>query len=121
MVDCIKELQAQHYLGPEHGFGPVRDDERILFAVFDTTEREGSILTGNSFEESHLKRDALSLARDTYVTKMEFDTRVVAVSIEKKGEFVGFATVEVSRVRSLRADIKLNVGVKTVRSLCVLD
>jgi hypothetical protein len=121
MPDCIKEQQTQHYLGHSHGCGPVRDDEEILFAVFDETEREGRSLIGNSFEETHLKRDALSLARSPYVTREEFDLKVVAAGAAKKGAFVGIAWAEVAILRSLRADIQLNAGRKKVRALCILD
>jgi hypothetical protein len=121
MTACIKESTTQHYLGDGNGFGPVKDGERVLFAVFEDAERDGLSLTGNSFEETHLKRDALSLARNAYITKSDFDANIIVAGIPKKGRFIGIAAADVSHLRSLRADVQFNAGSKTVRSLCVLD
>jgi hypothetical protein len=119
MTDCVDEQQTQHYRGKWFGFGPVRNGERVRFAVFEQTKREGARLIGNSFR--NLKNSNESVVRSSYVTRSDFDTRIVSPGMAAKGRLVGIAVADVSRIRALRADVKLNQGTVKVRSICVID
>lgn len=103
------------------GFGPLRDAEEVIFAVFETTERDGFKLTSNSFDNGYLKDNCLSLVRGGCVTLPEFDTKAVGVGASKKGPFVGIARARVAKVRGLKAKIESNPGIAGVRALCLLD
>jgi len=120
MVDCVEELHTQHYRGKWHGFGPIFDHERVLFAVFEKTKRDGILLIANSFDSQSLARCEQSIARVSYLTRNQFDLHVAGATTSKKGSLVGVALVDVSRLRALCARIETPVAVH-VRSLCVID
>jgi len=125
MQSCPLENNTQHY-HPRRGFGPVTDEEWVLFAIFEKTNRdavEGKLkLTQNSFEDSHLKRGILSLARARYITRYEFEQKIVAPASGKKGALVGIARASVSKLRSLRCEFILNdASIVTARGLCIID
>jgi hypothetical protein len=69
MSDCPDEHRTQHYRGEWHGFGPVMDSERVIFAVFEKTKSDGNHLAQDSFDNNSLKNLAQSLARDSLVTR----------------------------------------------------
>jgi hypothetical protein len=116
MSDCVEERTSQHFRGRWHGFGPVKDGEKVIFAVFQSTNCLGNRLTAVSFNNNHLKKSAQSLARQAFVTRKTFNRTIV-----DGAELRGVATADVSALRALVADVKLNVREITVRSLCVLD
>jgi hypothetical protein len=119
MIECAEEQQTKHYRGKWFGFGPVRDGERVLFAVFEQTKRQGLHLAGDSFK--NLKNGNESLARSSYVTRSVFDGKIVIPGKATKGDLVGIAIADVSRIRALRADVILNNTTVKVRSICVID
>jgi len=119
MSDCLEEHQTRHYRGRRYGFGPVHDGERILFAVFQSTKRDGFQLVQGSFDNQNLSKNSQSVARLGYVTKSLF-YRKIADQLTK-GALVGVSWANVSNIRALRADVKLNKGVAKVRAICVLD
>ncbi len=116
MTDCVEELTTQHFRGRWHGFGPVKDREVVIFAAFQSTNCVGGRLTADSFDNKHLKTSAQSLARRAFVTRQVFDRAIV-----RDGALKGVAIANVSAIRALVADVRLNAGETSVRSLCVLD
>jgi hypothetical protein len=119
VIDCI-ELRTHHHKGKWHGFGPIRDCERILFAVFENTKRDGSRLVSNSFDTKSLTRYEQSVGRAFCLMRRQFDLHVVGTVPSKKGRLIGVASIEVSRLRGLRAEIGTH-GAVHVRALCVID
>ncbi len=65
------------------------------------------------------QKNSQSVARLGYVTKSLF-YRKIADQLTK-GALVGVSWANVSNIRALRADVKLNKGVAKVRAICVLD
>jgi hypothetical protein len=115
MPVCVDEQSTRHHLGRWHGFGPVRNAEHVLFAVFPATKRSGIRLSATSFTR-HLNNSTQSLARSSYVTRSVFD-RAIA-----KNEVVdGVASAHVERIRKLSADIETPTGTINVRAMCVID
>jgi hypothetical protein len=119
MTECVEEQQTKHYRGKWCGFGPVRSGEQLLFAVFEQTKYQGSRLAGDSFKE--LKNTNESVVRCSYVTRSLFESRIVQPGEAARGALVGVAVADVSRIRTLRTDIKLNATTVKVRSICVID
>jgi hypothetical protein len=115
MTECAEEHQTQHYRGKWHGFGPVRNSERLLFAVFERTKLAGSRLAADSFSNSNLRQTTQSVARSSYVTRSLFDQRIVQSA--GKGVCIGIAIADVNRIRALRADVKLSNRAVKVRSI----
>lgn len=121
MSHCPGEQRSQHWLGRFGGFGPVNNQEEVLFAVFETTIRKNDRLTDASFTKSLVKLDQ-SIARCAYTTRQAFANKVVRRGEQSgKGSFEGVSLAGVERIRELRADIRLNAETRKVRSLCVLD
>jgi hypothetical protein len=116
MIDCPGERSTQHFRGRWCGFGPVRNYESVVFAVFEGTKRAGAPLAADSFDNNHLKKQAQSLTRKTFVTKPVFRR-----TIARGTQLHGIAFANVSSMRALVADVKLNARDASVRSLCVLD
>ncbi len=121
MFNCGEESFTHHYLGRWFGFGPARDTERVIYAVFQKAPRNGNLLNENSFENNKLKKNSQSLARASWVTRRQFDRKIVRRDTSSNGPMVGIAYADVAKVRALRVDVKLNTGTKNVRAICVLD
>ncbi len=122
MTDCPEEQQTQHYGRKWRGFGPVRNNERLIFAVFDRTPRDGNSLIKNSFNNSHLIAYEESVARQLYVTRSVFDSKIVSPSIPLRGPLVGISCADVTRLRRLRVDIPRGPNrFVNIRAICVLD
>jgi hypothetical protein len=64
---CVEEHSTRHYRGRWRGFGPVRDREHVLYAVFAATSRNDGRLTAGSFTKN-LNDCTESIARRQYVT-----------------------------------------------------
>jgi len=120
-MECERETTTQHHGGPAGSFGPVQNDEQIVFAVFDDIERDGLELQANSFDNNDLKRTQLSLARGRHTARATFDQHVVRPGTNPRGALVGVAKVLVDEVRKILATIRLNSGTESVRAFCVLD
>jgi hypothetical protein len=115
MSDCVEEQTTHHFRGRWHGFGPVRDPEHVLFAVFPDIPRNGDRLTDASFS-SNLNNLTQSLGRVLYVSQKTFDIEIV------RGAAVdGVCSAHVGKIRLMRADIETPKGTINIRSMCVLD
>ena len=116
MIDCLDERATKHFRGHWYGFGPVQDAEAVVFAVFQSTKIKNGRLTADSFDNKHLKRNAQSLARQSFVTRAIFEKAIV-----RGAALQGIAVASAAAIRALVADVKLNADQISVRSLCVLD
>jgi hypothetical protein len=114
MADCEKEQSTCHYRGKDFGFGPVRNDEDVLFAVFEDTALNGNRLDKDAFT-TNLNDSSQSVARTAYVSKADFDQYIAP------GGARGISVANVARIRSLVAELALNSTKITIRSICVLD
>jgi hypothetical protein len=121
MTDCTGEGCTRHYRGRWFGFGPIQDDETVIYAVFDNTPISSKRLIENSFENNKLKKNNQSLARASFVTKSQFDKKIVRRDATSKGPLVGVAVAGVADIRALRADVKLNAGTRSFQAIYVLD
>jgi hypothetical protein len=115
MPVCVEEQQTHHHLGKWHGFGRVANSERVIFAVFDDTKREGNGLSGNSFS-TNLNNRTQSLARSSFVPRRTFHQFIVG-----DRQLDGIAIAHVEDVRRLTADFETQNGRITVRALSVID
>jgi hypothetical protein len=116
MTDCLDERITKHFRGRWYGFGPVKDAESVVFAVFGSTKLKDGRLIADSFDNKHLKTNAQSLARQSFVTKAIFDSAIV-----RGAGLSGVAVARVAAIRALTADVKINAGQISVRACCVLD
>ncbi len=121
MTVCDCEKRTQHHEGKWSGFGPVRNAERIAFAVFTSTKRNGTRLTAKSFTRGNLADTSQSITRLAHTTRHIFD-QFVRLPRENAGDaLVGIAWVRTKNLRELVAEIKTNHIVERVRSICVAD
>jgi hypothetical protein len=95
------------------------EEQQLIFAVFERTKYQGSRLAGDSFKD--LKNANQSTVRSSYVTRSLFHREVAQPGTTTKGALIGIAVADVSRIRALKADIKLNRATVKVRSICVID
>jgi hypothetical protein len=116
LTDCPEERATRHYLGPCYGFGPVKNTEEVIFAVFDDTKRDGARLSEKSFTNSNMVSKTQSLARSAYVSRREFDQSIV-----KARRICGVARASVSQIRELRAEYKVSGETIKKRAVCVID
>jgi hypothetical protein len=119
--DCAKELTTQHHLGLGYGFGPVSSAEAVLFAVFETTKREGDRLVATAFPARQLARGEVSVMRAAHTSKTEFCTNIVERLEASLGRLIGVARAEVGALRAIPYifdDVKPPV---TGNAVCVLD
>jgi len=114
--ECSEEATTQHHLGAAHGYGPVDSAEQVIFAVFESTERDGNRIKANVFQTKQLTRHEFSLGRSKFITKAEFES-VIAPLLPKQGPLVGIARAQVAEIRALQCDV--NGGTK--RAACVTD
>src|SRR5215469_12111759 len=121
MSDCPEERSTQHYRGEWCGFGPVADDEHVIFAVFQKTKCREQQLAQDSFDNSNLKMRTQSLARGAFVSRSIFNRKIVDALNQTKGPLIGIALADVSKIRAIPAKINLNNTEIRVRALCVLD
>lgn len=115
MLDCVEEHSTRHHGGPWRGFGPVRDAEQVLFAVFSNIARSGGRLTDASFS-NNLNNRTQSLGRVLYVSRKTFNEKIVC-----EASVDGISTAHTEKIRQMRADIETPNGSLKVRSMCVLD
>jgi len=119
--DCPKEAITQHHLGIGFGHGPVRSDEVVLFAVFESTARDANRLIATAFSRRQLNRGEVSLARLAYTTRATFDQRVVSALENRQGTFLGVACANVRALRRIRFEVPGTNQTITRRAVCVLD
>jgi hypothetical protein len=112
---CVEEHSTRHYRGRWRGFGPVRDREHVLYAVFAATSRNDGRLTAGSFTKN-LNDCTESLARRQYVTIRIFDDYIA-----RNSRVDGISRACVADIRHLRADIITPAGTLNVKAMCVVD
>jgi hypothetical protein len=123
MGECEKEKETQHHLGIGSGFGPVQDEEVLLFAVFKTTPIDA--VTGRlwkqSFPTKDLVRAEVSVARSHYTSRQEFEERVVGPAINQRGCLIGIAQAVASSIRSINISLPAVRSAASQQAFCVLD
>jgi hypothetical protein len=119
MSECVEEQQTRHYRGRWHGFGPVQDDEQLIFAVFDRTARNDDSLMPECFKQ--LSGSSESVGRARYVTRQVFDSKIAQPGMQAKGALIGIAIANTRSIRGLRTDITINHRTASYRSICVTD
>jgi hypothetical protein len=116
MIACPDELHTRHHRGRWYdGFGPVHNDERVLFAVFADTPRDNDILDPRAFGRN-MNKTTQSLARCSYVSRPVFDRTVVGTRA-----LHGVAIAHVQAIRALTAPIQIQHETRQVRAVCVVD
>lgn len=106
------------YLGLGYGFGPVSSAESVLFAVFETTKREGDRLIATAFPAEQLARGEVSVTRAAHTSKTEFCTHVIEPLEASLGKLIGVARAEVGALRAIPYifdDVKPPLTGKAVR------
>jgi hypothetical protein len=121
MLECAEEKTTQHHLGAGHGLGPVDDGEYVYFAVFDQTNRDGTSISADSFDNKQLKKEGLSVSRASHVTLVVFNDEVVKLGSNPKGGLIGISRALTGSIRLLTSRVQLNSSHVSVRSFCVLD
>jgi hypothetical protein len=98
------------------------DSEAVVFAVFQSTSRDGNRVSPKAFENKQLVRGEVSLARPRHMTRAEFDHFVVRPLASSRGELVGVVRAEVSILRDLPyGPVQGTDPPVTGRAICVLD
>ena len=121
MTECPDEKGTRHYGGQWGGYGPVRDSETVIFAVFAKTKRSGDRLAADSFDNGRLRDENESIARLELTTRRAFTRKVVNKGEKTKGPIVGIASVNVAALRQLQGKDPSNVASDAKRVICVLD
>ena len=122
MTDCIRESTTQHHCGFLRGFGPVADDETVVFAVFENTAHDPvdkAVLDG-AFDRQQLHKGEHSIARLPYTTRHVFLNRVVKSGVPSKGALIGLVRAQVDVIRDLRFERPDRKGTLE-RAVCVID
>lgn len=121
--DCAQELVTQHHLGDGAGFGPVRDEESVLFAVFESTPRNSSTgrLLKGAFLTKQLVRSEVSMSRIDYTSAQDFMNFVVDPATKQAGAFLGVVCTQASKLRALIIHVTETLPIKQGRAVCVLD
>jgi hypothetical protein len=112
---CVDEQTTQHYR--RSGYGPVKNEEQVIVAVFDEMDRDDGRLSPTAFKPKELTRDEFSLARVVHITNSEFTSRVVEPQSAIRGSFIGVVRAE---VRALR-EIQFSFRSVDYRAVCVTD
>lgn len=113
-MDILEEQSTRHYRGRWFGFGPVQGREKVVFAVFEDTKREGHALTYESFP--NLKKGTQSLARMSFAPRKHFDQFIV-----KEKRLEGISSADVHLLRKLQTDFEVEGRKVRTRVACVLD
>lgn len=105
------------------GFGPVRPEEAVLLAVFESTKRDPITqrILPEAFTPKRLKDYDLSLARRAHTGRPEFDQHVVGPKIALGDQLVDVATARSRRFFEMTfvcEEIKPPVQ---GRAVCLLD
>ncbi len=118
---CPNEDTTQHYLGSPPGHGPVGDEERVAYAVFEKSKQNGTNLVDGEFRSKDLKRGCVSLARSAHTTLADFMTNVAAPAAAEMGALIGVVFADVANIRSITYPLLNSKSDATARGLCVLD
>jgi hypothetical protein len=121
MPDCDGEQRTRHYRGHWYGFGPVRNEETVFFAVFATTKLAGDRLQENSFSNKNLASGSESIVRSSFVTKQIFVRDIGRDGESKKGSLIGFSQIKVACARELFAPVARGHATERVRAWCIED
>lgn len=93
----------------------------LLFAVFDSTEREGCRLAPAAFRSKQLVRGEVSVARRIYLAKEDFERHVAEPLKASAGPLVGVACADVRSLRALKYLVQGTHPPLGGRAVCVLD
>lgn len=115
MAVCVDEQATQHHAA--RGHGPVQNEEQVIVAVFEETERDNGRLSPTAFKPKELTRNEFSLARAAYISGAEFTTRVVEPQSSARGSFLGIVRAEVGALR----EIEFKFRNAHHRAVCVTD
>jgi hypothetical protein len=121
MIAEREEDRTHHFRGKWFGFGPVQDDEFLVFAVFETTMRSGRRLSARSFDRKKLINAELSIARQALVTKTKFDVAVARRGEAMKGKFVGLATANAGTIRGIFSEDWPKAAPRKIFGFGILD
>ncbi len=121
--DCEEEKSTRHYLG--EGFGPVQDGEWLLYAVFEKTPFDAATqkVTKKAFKTSQLTRTEVSVARQSYTPREQFEACVVQPAEKTEGFLRGIARASVLTIRQIPFSVpqpKPNPPIGG-RGICVVD
>jgi len=116
---CQDERVSQHHKASGHG--PVKDDEYVIFVVFDSNVQIGKKLSERDFSTKKIAKGDLSLARKAYTTINDAQECVIQPALDR-GQKVSGASVALTRsLRSIKAPIEGLTPVKYARGVCILD
>jgi hypothetical protein len=121
MIAERDEETTHHFRGKWFGFGPVRNDESLIFAVFETTAISGRRLNIKSFDRKKLIAAEQSIARQALVKKTVFENGVARRGEAVKGKFLGLATAKAGAIRGIFSEGWPEVAPKKLFGFGILD
>jgi hypothetical protein len=121
MPNAFDEAKSAHYGAPFLGFGPVKNSERLLFAIIGVN-RTGAKLTAADFEDRQLKRAEQSVARYAYTTKRSFSRTVGQLGYNGLGVVTGLSLSVANQLREISFQVKIGTNLeKTGSAICLYD
>jgi hypothetical protein len=121
MSPCPKEISTCHHLGDGHGHGPVKDNEKVILAVFVDCQTSDNQLTEESIRTKDLKNGHVSIARFNHTTRHELLNHVIEPGKASRGDFVGLVVADASNIRNITFNLTGMAPETRERGLCVLD
>jgi len=121
MIAAGDEQKTHHFRGKWFGFGPISNDEFLVFAIFEKTKRNGQRLSIGSFERKKLVDATQSIARQTFVTRATFRREVAERGEASKGKFIGISTIRVENVREIISEAWPLSSPRLIRGFGALD
>lgn len=120
-MTCADELSTKHYLGAGHGHDCVQGTENVLLGVFDSHKSVNGRLTPTSISRRQLARGNVSLARESFVARQDFESRVIRPKEAAGDKFLGIARCNVQKLRDIKVSVPGAHPPKEVRGVCVID
>jgi hypothetical protein len=121
MIAKSDEEITHHFRGKWFGFGPVQNDELLVFAVFEKTATNGRRLNFKSFDRKKLIAAEQSIARQALVTKSVFDIAVARRGETSKGRFLGISTANAGAIRGIFSENWPESAPKKIFGFGILD
>lgn len=97
--------------------GHVLPEEKVVVAIFESTDRDGNRLKPTAFPTKQLTRHEFSSARLSYISEKDFLRLVVEPLISKMGPLVGVVAARVQKIR----EIVYDANAQSRRAICVTD
>jgi hypothetical protein len=120
-MTCADELSTKHYLGTGHGHDCVRGTENVLLGIFDSHKPMNGKLTPTSISRRQLAKGNISLARESFIVKQEFEDRVVKPKETAGDKFLGIARCNVQKLRDITVSVPGAHPTREIRGVCVID